>query len=613
VSQDDAGADAGVDAGAAAELHGADVGTELREVEEDIVTDVVPDHSKINRELVLQFAPPDPEALTPTNGQTDVYGITNLTIVGDTSFLGKLGVTDILREGIAGKAVTRQDIYQLVRACNEELIEGGYYLARFSVTPAQFDDFQGHLMLEFDAGRIGEVTFKNQEGLRWFSVPQLRKRLQGVVEGDPFHYPTLREGLYNLNAHPDLLVNTDLRVRKEDVEDRRLRYLDVDLAVEDSLPFHAVIDFDNYSTDSINNWGAGVTLQYLNLTRHDDVISVSMPVSLDFQSLRSFAGSYYFPYYKGNGGALTMYAGYSDLDAEDVVEGIDVRGQGWFGGLQVSYNLIDDEHHLLKTSVGMVHRYVEDTLVVSDVETVPRDVTLRPYSLAFSYTSKTRDRWGGRNFLTSQTTFNLGGTLGTSGEDELSTQRRNADETYVVERLQFSRIQPFGGRIDEEGNRRGQWIMFMKGAAQVTSGTLIPAEQMSLGGSSTVRGYRQREYLGDHAVYVNLEVRTPLLFGMLSKPFREHVGPEGIQEQLAEGKLPVDRLQFVAFVDAGYLIIEDPLPGEEDSQSLASVGLGMRLGLTSYSQLKLDWGFPLRETDESSNIGAGHLNIQLQF
>ena len=50
-------------------------------------------------------------------------------------------------------------------------------------------------------------------------------------------------------------------------------------------------------------------------------------MSIDLETIRSASGSYYFPYEIGNGGALTLFGGYSELDVEDVVEGIDLDGE----------------------------------------------------------------------------------------------------------------------------------------------------------------------------------------------------------------------------------------------------------------------------------------------
>ena len=45
-----------------------------------------------------------------------------------------------------------------------------------------------------------------------------------------------------------------------------------------------------------------------------------------------------------------------------------------------------------------------------------------------------------------------------------------------------------------------------------------------------------------------------------------------------------------------------------------SVGAGIRLGLTKYSQMALDYGYPiLKASDDTPDAGRLHLSVQLQF
>jgi len=81
----------------------------------------------------------------------------------------------------------------------------------------------------------------------------------------------------------------------------------------------------------------------------------------------------------------------------------------------------------------------------------------------------------------------------------------------------------------------------------------------------------------------------------------------------------MDRLQFVTFVDGGYVKMDNPL-GEQGSFTLVSAGVGFRLSLTSHAQMRFDWGFPLagREdvvtpNEEIKSTGRFHLSAQVQF
>jgi hemolysin activation/secretion protein len=220
-------------------------------------------------------------------------------------------------------------------------------------------------------------------------------------------------------------------------------------------------------------------------------------------------------------------------------------------------------------------------------------------SLVASYSSVRPDRFAGRNFLTSQLSLNFLG----SNDEEISLQRETAESNYWVERLQFARIQPLKIAEPDPEEQVKQWIVFLKVEGQYASGALIPAEQKAVGGLDNVRGYTEREVLGDNGVSGTIELRSPILIGDITSRF-------GTAADAAGGS---ERLQMVGFVDAAYLTVEDTLIGQEDTFNLLSVGLGFRAAVTRFTQLKFDWGFPIEETEESDSGGRGHISFEVQI
>ncbi|NKB24680.1 MAG: hypothetical protein GKR87_09975 [Kiritimatiellae bacterium] len=162
-----------------------------------------------------------------------------------------------------------------------------------------------------------------------------------------FDYNRFYEDLYKVVTHPDAEMDTELRVRKEIVDGREHRVVDMDFTVEERVPLHAVLTLKNTGTKATDELRGGLTLQHFNLTKHDDVLTLTIPVSVDLETVRSVVGSYYLPYDYGNGGAFSLYGGYTKLDTEDFVPGIDLHGEGGFVGLQGAYKLIDNDDHEL--------------------------------------------------------------------------------------------------------------------------------------------------------------------------------------------------------------------------------------------------------------------------
>ena len=119
-------------------------------------------------------------------------------------------------------------------------------------------------------------------------------------------------------------------------------------------------------------------------------------------------------------------------------------------------------------------------------------------------------------------------------------------------------------------NERKDTTLIASTAAQLTGDSLLPLEQFSIGGVDTVRGYRANQRVGDSGIFGSVEVRLPLIrdgdgFGLL---------------------------QIAPFLDAGTIWNNngDAIAG---SNTLVSIGLGLRWQKGSRLSARLDWGIPL--------------------
>lgn len=544
---------------------------------------------------------------------------------------------ETLAAGAAEKAaetVSADDAAGLGKALEKHFRDNGYYLCHVAATATN----QAAKTVDFKVnwGHIRNVTisFREQSWLgkevstnefpadgRWFSKEQIRYRyLREVASSNVFNYRTLYDRFYQMNSHPDITAQISLSVPDKDEQGNDVypadddRALDVNVEVRERMPLHFVFDVDNNGTDASENWMGRLTAQYLNLTKHDDVLTLNYQNSLsDIDALGGLAGSYYLPHTFGSRRdfGLTLYGGWTDVDSEDVVPDIDVVGSGWFAGLQESATLLENEMRSLRVSVGLVRRHVRDHLEVksggSRYRLEENEVTVMPFSFAAMYSEKKPDAFNGLNFATVEALYNAGDFLGTSDQREMELQRSEADKDYLILRAQLARLQMLAPGTEKTGLP----MLFVKLGGQWTDGPLIPAEQMGLGGDGSVRGYATREYLGDHGIAGTLELRTPILLGFFSRKAPSWFGARAAPAK-GPDDTPFDRLQFVLFADAGYIKIEHPLPGEEADKTLYSVGCGIRLALSEHFQVKCDVGFPLEETTDSDDACL-HFNTQVQF
>lgn len=128
---------------------------------------------------------------------------------------------------------------------------------------------------------------------------------------------------------------------------------------------------------------------------------------------------------------------------------------------------------------------------------------------------------------------------------------------------------------------------------QLTSASLIPSEQMALGGYSTVRGYPERVVNGDNGLCLNVEARTPH-YSFFKKSVQ-------------------DDFYALVFVDFGYAWDHAKVPGLPLTQTLVGIGPGLRYKISSYFSMRFDLGFPLHRVANASLNPHVHLSAILSY
>ncbi len=604
----------------------AQVGQEMRQVQESMRGAAYPSMDvQLSEENEALFGQEDPiltvdESVQPSPlGQAqrplwaadkELYLIRRLEIRGDAELIKRAGLENRLRRIVEGRRLTPEQLANIAISLQKDLIAAGYVAAAVSL-PEDQDPGEGTAVLAVRSGLVGSINLYDwappeQTELTPFSAvhfsrEQVEREFAALVEGDYFNYRAFRAGLLELNRHPDLKVDADLRVRDVEVDGEIRRFVDLNLKIEESNPLHAVIQVANDGSDITEAWRGGLMLQHLNLTGRDDVLTLSFPFSLDFDTIRSFAASYNLPHHAGSGGDFTVYGGYTTLDAKDILgDGfIDSKGSGWFAGLQSSYVISRTEQREVSLVPGFAYRVIENDLILRDDRSgdqlaLESDITITPLSLGLSYQPKQTDRGGGRNHAYLEASFNPGDALGGSGDDDFALQRPAASPEYAVLRIRLARLQSVPGSQ--------RWSIYGRGSFQYAGDALISAEQFPLGGVDSVRGYPERVLLGDDGGSFSIELRSPAATGLL---------PGG-----------KDRWQAVAFADAGFARLEgDAANGLINrSDEIYSIGLGLRLQVASHTQVRADWGFPLVDDIVSANTdeeiessGRGHFSLQVQF
>lgn len=528
-------------------------------------------------------------------------------------------------------------------------IYGGFYFAGLQV------ELENDIPVCFvDKGRYGPISivFVDNEGNsldtgRIYNETNILAKLgskagdtnalDAVREGEAFNFIEFRKNFNALNANPDI-AKADAEFKPAsgfdygfEAEDegmgmtRTTRAIAANVTVQEKpwpAPVHGVVSIDNFNSmgaadkplGETDTWMARLTLQSLDLWDRGHALTGNGNVSLG-GSLYGGALSYYIPRTESSweDGAWrqlsewswTMHGGYTDVDQGDVIKGLDVLGTGYYAGLQASSRLMDFDASTLDLSLGLTYRYVENAVRIEgeEIKLGPNGgdgYTILPLSIALMYADKGLDDWRGRNYATVEGVINLGG----SSAEELSAFRSAIDDDrYMLLRAQFARLQLMW---EDSTSFLLPRLLFLRADAQWANTAVIGAEQYGLGGHGTIRGYAEREFMGDAGVSGTFEFRTPIGLGYFDRT-------EANAYQAA------DRLQLVYFLDYGWYQLQDARRSEngsleDDSEFLFSIGAGLRY---SYNNLvfRFDWGVPLVRKDEfeTSSAGVGHLSLQYQF
>ena len=520
------------------------------------------------------------------------YDISAVVVTGDRDPVYSLATWHDYENDALYAPMSDADIESFRQRLLKDLQDDGYVFATVSVYKQSLRF--GFLKFRVHVGKKGEVTVV---GNRWYTARQILKATSWET-GRRFNYRNLYSNLFDFNTKPDIQLDTKLQPKVDEFGNRTV---DVEINVEDSFPLHVALTLSNTGTKETNDWRLRGTLQHLNLTRRNDVLSVDwLTDPEDLGAVNALSASYYYP---GESGGTTLYAGYSQSELNDVAPELDVFGKGWYYGAQYSKVLKETEEYTLDATAGWLYQYSERQNELANASFQQDDLTLSMPSLTIGYSSKVFDKYGGRNYFSNTIQANFAGKFGSSRRDKFTAQSALAEGDFLIDRFSFARFQKlFSGE-----NEPGKWSAMIRLDGQLADDELIPAVKKGMGGANNVRGYEEREVSGDSGITGSVELRTPLVDNFIpglkrSKEYRERNPDDWMMH----------RLQLIAFYDFGKVSNSNPVPGESKNEAFSSLGAGFRLGLTKYSQIKFDYGFPLAKTEESSS-GLGHLSLQVQW
>lgn len=496
---------------------------------------------------------PTPEQALPEIPQTFI--VKQFQVFGTTVF-SQQKLNEVLKDFI-NKPIAFAQLLEVRSRITELYIQEGYITSGAYIPEQTLTN--GIVQIQVVEGKLEEIQIT---GTRRLNPNYIRSRIIAHGASTPLNQKRLLESLQILQLNP-LIQNLSAELSAGSRPSTSL----LAIRVTEADTFNTQIVLDNGRSPSVGSFRRQLQVNEANLLGIGDSMSLA---------------------YSNTDGSNTIDASYSlPLNPRN--------GTLTFSYGNTSANIIERPFNIL--DIESASQYYELTYRQPLVKT--------PYQeFALGITASRRESEISSSLLEKNNVplFLLSPGADAQGNTKVSALRffqewtsRNSQEV-IAARSQFSLgVGAFNATIDDTApdtrffawQGQAQWVrllapdtlLLIRGDVQLASTTLLASEQFGLGGINSVRGYRQDLLLRDNGAFASAEVRLPIL------------------------RVPQWKgvLQATPFVEVGTAWNNSSNRDENNINTLASVGLGLRWLQGDNFTAAVEWGIPLISVDSSGN------------
>jgi hemolysin activation/secretion protein len=494
------------------------------------------------------------------------FEITRFDVSGNTL----LSAGEVER-AVAPFAGANRDFGDVQRAL--EALEELYHQRGYNVVTVQLPEQElngGVVRLKVVQTKIGKMTVSGNQA---FSEENIRRSLPTLQPGQTPNLKKVSANLKLANENPAKKVKLSLGAAEADDE------VDARVEVADERPWKVMLNSDNTGTESTGKTHAGVVLQHANLFGLDHVASLQYTTTAEHpDQVAVWGAGYHIPLY-ALGDSIDLFGSYSNVDSGSVNAGLfnlAVSGKGSVFGLRYNSILPRRGEYESRIVYGFDHKAFKNSVVFAGQD-FGNNVTVRPLSVG--YVANMPLAAGTLDYSTTLVANVPGGPRGRT--EDFTAARAGARASWRALR--------FAGAISRA--LPGDWQARVLANGQYTPDALIPGEQFGAGGSTSVRGFGERELATDSGVVANAELYTPNLCQRANMQCR-----------------------LLAFYDTAWGRRNHVLPGELTSTTIASAGVGLRFAMGSSASVQLDYGHVVHEGAlAASSKNKLHVRVGLAY
>jgi len=427
---------------------------------------------------------------------------------------------------LLGTGKTLADV-EVARTGLEKLYhDQGYGTVFVDIPPQSVND--GIVRLRVTEGRVERTQIS---GARYFPERDVIAQLPATTPGSVLQLSKLQTQLGAVNsATPDRTVVPVLKAGSAPGT------VDLALTVNDTLPLHGSLEFNNQATIGTQELRGIASLSYDDLFGRLDSLSLQYQFTpQQFDQVRVIAANYApHAFESGLQPSFTYINSNSNVPTAGT---LGVLGIGEIFGGRLTYPVMKSSTSLQSISVGIDYKHFRNTINLD--ATTALDTPISYLNLSAGYTGYWRT-----DVLT--TTFNFSANAGPRGlvnnSNAFANDRYKGQANYFYARADLATVIKLPA----------DFSLRLRAGGQSAAEPLITNEDYSIAGADGVRGYLEAEELADKAIKGTLQLNSP---------------------GLRHGDLIL--IDVYGFFDAGKTVVIEPLPGEPSGATLRSWGFGV--------------------------------------
>lgn len=454
-----------------------------------------------------------------------------------------------------GKSKDFADVQRALEAVEEAYSARGYSAVRVSLPEQELE--KGTVRFQVLESHFGKITVKDN---RFVSAANAQNALPSVVSGGIPRTRQIARELKLANENPARQLNVVLKSGEDE------GVVDANIIVTDAKPDSYGITMDNTGTIETGRSRVGFSWRHANLLDADHVGSLQFQTSPEhINRVLVLGGSYKIPLYR-LGDSIDFSAGYSNVNS--ILGGLDVvKGGGQT--LAAHYNHPLNKLAGFETRITFGWDWRKFSAIYFNNAPISPEIVVMPLSAAWSAQGKL-----GKGDLGLNASFSAnlpGANQGTRAD--FAAYNPLANPNYKIARYGANYMKTIGS----------DWKIRLALNGQYSPDTLIPGEQIRLGGSNSVRGFSEGSAGGESGMSWNLEGYTP---------------------DYNKGDFKV---QGLAFFDTGAARMQDGT-----KSSISGAGLGLRGNYTDRYSLRLDAARIINaDTDPLQRVGEWRVHLGL--